>query len=109
MKKTLFALALAGVFAGAAQAQSHVTVYGIVDTGIAKQTGKDTYMTHNYESSLGFRGPDDLGNGDKAMFQLEHRLNLNDGLRRQSRHRLVRGSQCRNRHPVRNVPFGPGG
>ena len=56
MKKTLFALALAGVFAGTAQAQSHVTVYGIVDTGIAKQTGKDTYMTHNYESSLGFRG-----------------------------------------------------
>ena len=79
MKKTLFALALAGVFAGAAQAQSHVTVYGIVDTGIAKQTGKDTYMTHNYESSLGFRGTEDLGNGYKAMFQLEHRLNLNDG------------------------------
>ena len=47
MKKTLFALALAGVFAGAAQAQSHVTVYGIVDTGIAKQTGKDTYNYRN--------------------------------------------------------------
>ena len=79
MKKALFILALAGASAGMAQAQSHVTIYGIVDTGIAKQTGKDTYMTHNYESSLGFRGMEDLGNGYKAMFQLEHRLNLNNG------------------------------
>jgi predicted porin len=35
MKKSLLALAVLGAFAGAAQAQSSVTIYGIVDTGIA--------------------------------------------------------------------------
>ena len=80
MKKTSLALLLAALSATtSAMAQSHLTIYGVVDTGIARQTGKDTYMTHNYESSLGFMGTEDLGGGYKAMFQLEHRLNLNDG------------------------------
>jgi len=35
MKKSLFALAAMGAFAGAAQAQSSVTVYGILDVGYA--------------------------------------------------------------------------
>ncbi|MFX7844994.1 porin, partial [Acinetobacter baumannii] len=34
MKKPLLALAVLGAFAGAAQAQSSVTIYGIVDTGV---------------------------------------------------------------------------
>ncbi|HZS80865.1 MAG TPA: porin, partial [Herbaspirillum sp.] len=34
MKKSLLALAVLGAFAGAAQAQSSVTIYGIVDTGV---------------------------------------------------------------------------
>ena len=80
MKKTSLALLLAALSATtSAMAQSHLTIYGVVDTGIARQTGKDTYMTPNYESSLGFMGTEDLGGGYKAMFQLEHRLNLNDG------------------------------
>jgi predicted porin len=33
MKKSLFALAAVTAFAGAAQAQSSVTVYGILDIG----------------------------------------------------------------------------
>ena len=45
------------------------------------------------------------------MFQLEHRLNLNDGTVYGGNPDIdwVRRSQCRNRYPVRNVPFGPGG
>jgi predicted porin len=34
MKKSLFALATVGAFAGAAQAQSSVTVYGIMDHAV---------------------------------------------------------------------------
>ena len=79
MKKTLFALAIAGAFAGTAQAQSHVTIYGVVDTGFIKETGHDVEMGDNYESRIGFRGTEDLGNNYKALFQLEKRINLNDG------------------------------
>jgi len=39
MKKSLFAVAAVTAFAGAAQAQSSVTVYGILDAGF---TGKTT-------------------------------------------------------------------
>jgi predicted porin len=35
MKKSLFAIAAVTAFAGAAQAQSSVTVYGIMDMGVA--------------------------------------------------------------------------
>ncbi|MBJ7502667.1 MAG: porin, partial [Polynucleobacter sp.] len=37
MKKSLFALAALGAFAGAASAQSSVTVYGVVDVGYVNQ------------------------------------------------------------------------
>ena len=40
MKKTLLAAALLAGFAGAASAQSSVTLYGIVDVGILSQTLK---------------------------------------------------------------------
>ena len=79
MKKTLFALALAGTFAGAAHAQSNVTIYGLVDTGFIKETGSDVEMGNNHESRIGFKGTEDLGNGYKALFLLEKRINLNDG------------------------------
>ena len=42
MKKSLFALAAVGAFAGAAQAQSSVTVYGILDVGYVGANEKDT-------------------------------------------------------------------
>ena len=79
MKKTLFALALAGIFTGAAHAQSSVTIYGIADTGFIKETGSDVEMGNNHESRIGFKGSEDLGNGYKAIFLLEKRINLNDG------------------------------
>ncbi|MDR0933772.1 MAG: porin [Burkholderiaceae bacterium] len=79
MKKTLIALAVLGAAAGVAHAQSNVTVYGIIDTGYVKMTGKDAYMDENINSRVGFRGSEDLGNGLKAIFQLEKRFNVGDG------------------------------
>jgi predicted porin len=91
MKKSLLALAAVGAFAGAAQAQSSVTVYGVVDAGYAggNQRGatttavsKATYsmlQMSGGESSnrLGFRGTEDLGGGLAANFVLETNLQAN--------------------------------
>ncbi len=79
MKKSLFALAAVTAFAGAAQAQSSVTAYGIVDAGIASVSnttaagGSTTGVQSGGLASprLGFKGMEDLGGGLKAGFVLE--------------------------------------
>jgi predicted porin len=82
MKKSLLALAVLGAFAGAAQAQSSVTIYGIVDTGVAytskvQTTGTNTGSKFSLNSGvvqgsrIGFKGVEDLGGGLSAVFQLE--------------------------------------
>lgn len=81
MKKSLIALAVMGTFAGAAYAQSNVTVYGILDTGFARSTGSDVRLGSNVDSRMGFRGTEDLGGGVKADFNLERCINVNDGTR----------------------------
>ncbi len=51
MKKSLFALAAVGAFAGAAQAQSSVTVYGILDVGFSgTNTRHPVVSTSNYNN-----------------------------------------------------------
>ena len=79
MRKTLIALAVLGMSAGFAHAQSNVTIYGVVDTGYVKQTGRDLRMGANEDNRLGFRGTEDLGGGLKATFQLERRFEVYDG------------------------------
>jgi predicted porin len=79
MKKSLLALAALTAFAGAASAQSSVTLFGIVDAGVARLSagGKSvTGMTNSgYNSSrIGFRGVEDLGGGLQAGFWLEGQL-----------------------------------
>ena len=88
MKKSLVALAVASL-AGAAFAQSSVTVYGIVDTGYSnyqndaagntkvRQSGLSSGNT--ITNRLGFRGVEDLGGGLKAKFNLEMGYNADDG------------------------------
>jgi predicted porin len=84
MKKSLFALAAVTAFAGAAQAQSSVTVYGLLDVGYiggnskAIAAGKESAETVSgisqsaqSSSRLGFRGTEDLGGGKSAFFTLE--------------------------------------
>jgi len=84
MKKSLLALAILSAFAGAASAQSSVTIYGVVDTSIAHvDNGGDTKTSmasgNNAASRIGFKGAEDLGNGLKATFVLENGLNSDDG------------------------------
>ena len=82
MKKLLIATAALAMVAGTAQAQSSVTVYGIVDTGYnsleqTSDAGAKTTVnrvTTNGEaatSRIGFRGTEDLGGGLKANFVVE--------------------------------------
>ncbi|WP_298932903.1 porin [uncultured Ramlibacter sp.] len=83
MKKSLIALAVLAA-AGAASAQSSVTLFGVVDATLAfgKGDGGDkTQLTNSgYNSSrLGFRGTEDLGGGLSASFWLEAGLNNDDG------------------------------
>jgi len=83
MKKLLIATAAMAVVAGA-QAQSSVTVYGVVDvnmtstdvSGTAAGNNGSTTMGNNalVTSRLGFKGTEDLGSGLKAEFQLEGAL-----------------------------------
>ncbi|HEV2612451.1 MAG TPA: porin [Noviherbaspirillum sp.] len=88
MKKSLLALAVLGAFAGAAQAQSAVTIYGSFDGGVRHVTDVNaagdsrTTMgsTGTFNSNrLGFRGVEDLGGGLKARFTLEAGFNTGTG------------------------------
>jgi len=84
MKKSLFAVAAVTAFAGAAQAQSSVTVYGLLDVGfagtttrLANQKQNNTSFTGTGSEStsrLGFRGTEDLGGGTRAFFTAEFDL-----------------------------------
>jgi predicted porin len=80
MNKSLIALAVLGVFAGAASAQSSVTVYGKLNAELAKPIGsEDKQLVDVAGSRLGFRGVEDLGNGYKAVFRIEHRFDPTSG------------------------------
>ena len=91
MKKSLLALAALSAFATAAQAQSSVSVYGILDLGYSSQETKATSTSNAgattetkaigaseglSASRLGFRGTEDLGGGLKADFVYELGLNV---------------------------------
>ena len=98
MKKSLLAVAAMGAFATAAQAQSSVTVYGILDVGyigsnqvlaantanatsgqaITKTTAGGIGSGAESTSRLGFRGTEDLGGGSSAFFTLEVAVGVND-------------------------------
>jgi predicted porin len=78
----------AGLCAGAASAQTNVTVYGIVDTAFTHTTNVDATghsmtkmptLTGSVPSRLGFRGSEDLGNGLSAVFALENGINVDVG------------------------------
>lgn len=75
MKKSILALAVLGAFAGAASAQSSVTIYGKLNLEMAKAAGSaDKKLEDIAGSRLGFRGVEDLGGGLKATFGIEHRF-----------------------------------
>ena len=90
MKKSLLALAALTAFAGAASAQSSVTLFGIVDAAyghvsVSKTAafgGRSVSGVSNSglnSSRLGFRGIEDIGGGMRAGFWLEGALSNDDG------------------------------
>lgn len=87
MKKTLIALAVLGSIAGVAQAQSSVTVYGVVDVGLAHENNGTTSVSKMIDggagglngSRLGFKGSEDLGGGLSAIFQIENGFSADTG------------------------------
>ena len=96
MKKSLLAVAAIGAFASAAQAQSSVTVYGILDVGYVgvssrgpvttttaqgtggsvtqKTTTNQFGQSAEQSSRIGFKGTEDLGGGTSAFFTAEFGL-----------------------------------
>jgi predicted porin len=80
-------LAALGLLASGAYAQSSVTVYGIVDTGVEyvnnANANKDGVVRLSSgamnTSRIGFRGAEDLGGGLKAVFQLENGFKTDTG------------------------------
>ena len=83
MKKLLIATAAFAMVAGTAQAQSSVTVYGILDMGYVSESKKTQSATATTDvtgintgaglsgNRIGFRGTEDLGGGLTAGFVYE--------------------------------------
>jgi predicted porin len=86
MKNSVLALAALSAFAGAASAQTSVTIYGIVDAGIVSDSGGPAGSVLKMNSGiaaasrLGFRGIEDLGGGLSANFVLETGMSINTGV-----------------------------
>jgi general bacterial porin, GBP family len=99
MKKNVIVAAvatLAASFATAASAQSSVTLYGVIDTGLTfvNNVTSDTFGVDGkpqkasfrgltsgnlQESRWGLRGSEDLGGGMKAIFNLESGFDVTNG------------------------------
>jgi len=93
LRKTLIAALPLGAIALGAHAQSSVTLYGIIDTGVgylsnqAPSTGATSggaSVTKLLEGvwggeRFGFKGSEDLGGGLKTIFQLEEGYNTDTG------------------------------
>lgn len=89
MKKSLLALAVLAAFAGAAQAQTSVTVYGRMDVGVQKVTDSSATIGRGDNNVIGFKGTEDLGGGLSALFQAEMRFEPDAGT-----------TESRNRRPL---------
>lgn len=114
MQKKLIVAAVAAAASSMAFAQSNVTIYGVVDLGYAhfSSTGKQTQHVIdnglNAPSRLGFRGVEDLGNGMKALFNLEYNIapDQNSGVGDAASISKWTGSQSRNTYVGLTGNFG---
>jgi len=98
MKKSLLAVAVAAALPTFAQAQSSITMFGILDASVeysdaqanssiagatqAVQRGEDGFRVNSGTQSgsrFGIRGVEDIGGGLKGIFTLEHRLDISTG------------------------------
>jgi predicted porin len=85
MKKAFLGMAMLAALTAQAQAQSNVTLYGIVDAGLVRETGGPAGAVTNVSSGvasgsrIGFKGREDLGGGLSAIFQFENGFNADTG------------------------------
>lgn len=99
MKKSLFALAALTTIAGTAQAQSSVTLFGLLDAGVYYINGASTANNNLFgvlgntvsSSNWGLKGTEDLGGGLKANFYAESGINSRNGALGQSSASKVTG------------------
>lgn len=84
MNQNIIVAAVLAACAGGASAQSAVTIYGIADAALVRESGG----TANYSkltsgvgsaSRIGFRGTEDLGAGVAALFTLETGYKIDTG------------------------------
>jgi predicted porin len=81
----LIPIGLLGLAAGAAQAQSSVTLYGVIDEGLnytSNAGGKSAVSMQGgvlQGSRWGLQGSEDLGGGTKAIFVLENGFDPSSG------------------------------
>ncbi|BAL25913.1 porin [Azoarcus sp. KH32C] len=95
MQKKLIALAVAGLAAAPVFAQSNVTIYGVVDAGLGVGHADNVDFRGVVGGVLsgnriGFKGAEELGNGLKAVFQLEQGFNIDDGTFHQANRQFSR-------------------
>lgn len=84
MKLKFLVAAISASIAMPALAQSSVTLYGLLDIGVhmADNGGKrQTKLVSGIAdgSRIGFKGTEDLGDGYKAIFNLESRIEIDNG------------------------------
>jgi predicted porin len=98
MKKSLLAVAVAAALPTFAQAQSSITMFGILDASVeysddqanasissatqAVQQGDSGFRVNSglqSGSRFGIRGVEDIGGGLKGIFTIEHRLDISTG------------------------------
>ncbi|NKJ49000.1 porin [Burkholderia sp. SG-MS1] len=85
MKFKLIGMAALALVSGAANAQSSVTLYGIIDVGLnynSNAGGHSNYFMSsgvNNGSRWGLRGSEDLGGGLKAVFDVENGFDVTSG------------------------------
>jgi predicted porin len=86
MKKSVLGLAVLGAFHVAAHAESTVSLYGILDVAVRRDSDLAAGKSRVAElggmvntSRWGFRGSEDLGSGLKANFRLEGGINPDTG------------------------------
>ncbi len=85
MNKTILAAAILAASAGAASAQTGLTIYGIIDAALVRETGGAAGPVSKVTSGagsvsrIGFRGTEDLGGGLSALFTLESGFRVDTG------------------------------
>jgi predicted porin len=85
MKKKMIALTVTAAVALPVQAQSSITLYGVLDEGINYTSNAGDKSAYQLESGYaqgsrwGLKGSEDLGSGLKAIFDLENGFDVNSG------------------------------